>query len=158
MMKDGEIVGLNLDDIKNKKAFKVSTAQVQNYFNNKVANEETDIFDFFSDEMVIEKEYSEKLCSFYVDEYVRFTSTDYQGNIQEIEIPSCIVLRKIPFKMTLSPIHKSLMIAVQREQRNTSNRKVYDIWRKLRKLNTSRMTQIWGSTTTGNSLPKNTKS
>lgn len=158
MMKDNEIVGLNLDDIKNKKAFKVSTAQVQNYFNNKTSNEEKDIFDFFSDKMIIDKEYSEKLCSFYVDEYVRFTSTDYQGNIQEIEIPSCIVLRKIPFKMTLSPIHKSLMIAVQREQRNTSNRKVYDIWRKLRKLNTSRMTQIWASTTTGNSLQKNTKS
>lgn len=158
MLKNGEIVDFNIDDINSKNAYRVSTVQVQNYFNNKTGNEKIDIFDFFSDTMTIDENYSEKLCSFYVDEHIGFTSTDYLGNMQDIEIPSCIVLKSIPFKMSLSSKHKSLMVATQRAAQNSSNRKVYDVWRELRKLSTSRMTQIWESTTTGNSLPKSTES
>lgn len=145
--------------VSNKKETKgISTVVIQNDFNNKTRNENVDVFDFFSNQMYIDEQHSEKLCSLYVEEYVRFTSTDYLGNIQEIEIPSCIVLRPVPFKMKLSGSHEGLMLAVQRATQNSSDRRVYDIWRKLRKLNTSRMTQIWESTTTGDLLQKSTES
>jgi hypothetical protein len=145
--------------VSNKKETKgISTVVLQNEFNNKTRNENVDVFDFFSNQMYIDEQHSEKLCSLYVEEYVRFTSTDYLGNIQEIEIPSCIVLRPVPFKMKLSGSHEGLMLAVQRATQNSSDRRVYDIWRKLRKLNTSRMTQIWESTTTGDLLQRSTES
>jgi hypothetical protein len=69
----------------------------------------------------------------YVDDYVRCKSTDYQGNTEEIEIPSCIVLKEIPFNMKLGREHYNLLVAIKREMQNTSGGAVYDIWRRAQK-------------------------
>lgn len=111
----------------------VSTIVIQNDYNNKTRNENVDVFDFFSNEMVIDEQHSEKLCSLYVDDYVRCKSTDYQGNTEEIEIPSCIVLKEIPFNMKLGREHYNLLVAIKREMQNTSGGAVYDIWRRAQK-------------------------
>ena len=92
--------------------------------------------------MEVDESHSEKMCSLYVDEHVRFESTDSDGGQEEIDIPSCIVLKPIPFKMKLGRSHKSLLKAVKRMMDNSGNKEIHTIWKELRKLNTSRMTQI----------------
>lgn len=125
---------------KKEETFGISTVVIQNDFNNKTRNENVDVFDFFSDKMVIDKEHSEKMCSYYNDDYVRCKSTDYLGNVEEVEIPSCIVLKEIPFNMSLGRKHRELLMAVKREMHNASSRKVYDIWRKIQKSKSSTLT------------------
>lgn len=109
----------------------ISTLILQNEYNNKVNHENVDVFDFFNDRMVIDKEHSEKLASKYVDDYYGFRTHDYLGNEEFIEIPSCVALVPIPFEMRLGRKHKDLLIAVKRYAENTGSRKVYDIWREL---------------------------
>ena len=94
-------------------------------------------FEFFKDGMYIDEEHSEKLCSHYIDD---FYVVNYNGEI--LEVPSCIVLEPIPFKMGLGEMHKSLLIAVQRSMRNTKDRSVYDIWRQTQKLKSGTSTTI----------------
>lgn len=138
----------------------VSTIVIQNEYNNLTRNEDVDVFDFFSNKMVIDEEHSEKLCSLYVEDHVRFTSTDYLGNAEEIDIPSCVVLKEIPFNMSLGRRHLNLLIAIKRENENTKGKAVYDIWRKAQKLRSNILTTTLtsASTTTGNSSRKSTKS
>lgn len=112
----------------------ISTIVLQNEYNNRTRNENVDVFDFFTNKMVIDKEHSEKLCSLYIEKPVRFTSTDRDGNVEELEIPSCIVLKEIPFKMSLGSKHFKLLTAIKRETDNTGGKAVYDIWRKVQKL------------------------
>ena len=94
-------------------------------------------FEFFKDGMYIDEEHSEKLCSHYIDD---FYVVNYNG--ETLEVPSCIVLEPIPFKMGLGEMHKSLLIAVQRSMRNTKDRSVYDIWRQAQKLKSGTSTTI----------------
>lgn len=94
-------------------------------------------FEFFKDGMYIDEEHSEKLCSHYIDD---FYVVNYNG--ETLEVPSCIVLEPIPFKMGLGEMHKSLLIAVQRSMRNTKDRSVYDIWRQTQKLKSGTSTTI----------------
>lgn len=94
-------------------------------------------FEFFKDGMYIDEKHSEKLCSHYIDDYY---VVNYNG--ETLEVPSCIVLEPIPFKMGLGEKHKSLLIAIQRQMRNTTDRSVYDIWRQAQKLNSSTSTTI----------------
>lgn len=119
-----------------------STIEIQNTYNNLTRNENVDVFDFFTHNMEVDENHSEKMCSVYVDEHVRFESTDSDGNQEEIDIPSCIVLKPIPFKMKLGRSHKSLLKAVKRMMDNSGNKEIHTIWKELRKLNTSRTTQI----------------
>lgn len=133
MLMDGKICPYNFDLIKQKKASIVSTIVIQNDYNNKTRNEKVDVFDFFSNDMIIDEAHSEKLCSKYIDEHVRFTSTDYLGNTEEVDIPSCIVLTEIPFNMRLGKRHAELLLAIKREMQNTSGGAVYDIWRRAQK-------------------------
>lgn len=94
-------------------------------------------FEFFKDGMYIDENHSEKLCSHYIDD---FYVVNYNG--ETLEVPSCIVLEPIPFKMGLGEMHKSLLIAVQRSMRNTKDRSVYDIWRQAQKLKSGTSTTI----------------
>ena len=126
-----------------------STIQIQNEYNNKVNHCNTDIFDFFNKSMKIDKEHSEKLCSVYIEESTLITSTDYLGNKETVDIPSCLVLEPIEFNMTVKDSHYNLMIAAQRLARNTQDRRVYDCWRELRKLSILTMTPISELITTG---------
>lgn len=119
-----------------------STIEIQNAYNNLTRNENVDVFDFFTHNMEVDENHSEKMCSVYVDEHVRFESTDSDGDREEIDIPSCIVLKPIPFKMKLGRSHKSLLKAVKRMMDNSGNKEIHTIWKELRKLNTSRTTQI----------------
>lgn len=119
-----------------------STIEIQNAYNNLTRNENVDVFDFFTHNMEVDENHSEKMCSVYVDEHVRFESTDSDGCREEIDIPSCIVLKPIPFKMKLGRSHKSLLKAVKRMMDNSGNKEIHTIWKELRKLNTSRTTQI----------------
>lgn len=119
-----------------------STIEIQNAYNNLTRNENVDVFDFFTHNMEVDENHSEKMCSVYVDEHVRFESTDSDGDQEEIDIPSCIVLKPIPFKMKLGRSHKSLLKAVKRMMDNSGNKEIHTIWKELRKLNTSKTTQI----------------
>ena len=103
-------------------------------YNNKVNGTNIDYFDFFTDKMVIDKEHSNKLCSHYIDFPVRVDFTDYQGNTQEVFCPSAIVLEQIEFNMKLGVKHGELLMAVERQMRNTHDRKaVWKIWKELKK-------------------------
>lgn len=94
-------------------------------------------FEFFNDGMYIDENHSEKLCSHYIDDYY---IVNYNGEV--LEVPSCIVLEPIPFKMGLGEKHKSLLIAMQRCMRNTKDRSVYDLWRQAQKLKSNTSTTI----------------
>lgn len=146
MKENGVIVPYDPVKIKNKQAYEVSTIVLQNEYNNKVNNTNIDIFDFFTDKMYIDEQHSEKLCSKYIDDYC---IVNYNG--ETLEIPSCIVLEPIAFKMGLGLKHKNLLTAIKRYMRNTNDRSVYDIWRKAQKLKsgTSTTTRTLESTTTG---------
>ena len=111
----------------------VSTIVLQNEFNNEQSGENVDVFDFFDDKMVIDKEHSEKMCSLYIDKPIRCKSTDYLGNTEEIEIPSCLVLKEIPFKMSFGKEHRTLYIAIKRAMQNSNDKEVYNIWQLLTK-------------------------
>lgn len=115
---------------------KISTLVLQNEYNNKIKNENKDPFDFFSDGMLIDKEHSEKLASSYVDESIMVDYNDYLGNTETIYCPSSVVLFPIEFRMSLNKSHKNLLeLAVKRYAQNTNERKIYDIWRELKKSN-----------------------
>jgi hypothetical protein len=129
MKENGKTVPYDPIKIKNKQAYEVSTIVLQNEYNNEVNGTNVDVFDFFSDKMYIDENHSEKLCSKYIDEYC---IVNYNGEM--LEIPSCIVLEPIAFKMGLGLKHKDLLTAIKRYMRNTNDWSVYDIWRKAQKL------------------------
>lgn len=104
-----------------------------------------DIFDFFQDGMYIDCEHSKKLGSKYIDQPIRVNS-----KLGTLFIPSCLVLEPIDFTMGMATFHKKLMIATQRYISNVRERKVYDAWRQLQKLNSSTTTQPLELTMTGN--------
>lgn len=132
-----------------------STIIDQVEYNNKKNNTDIDIFEFFKDGMLIDKEHSNKLCSKYIDIPLKLKSPSEEI----IEIPSCIVLEPIEFRMKMSESHKDLMLSVQRYIQNVKcDRSVYDLWRSLKKLNTLRTIQASGLTTIGTLLPESTES
>lgn len=115
----------------------ISTLVLQCEDNNKKNGTNISPFEFFNKEgMLIDEEHSEKLCSLYVEDEIIVSKKDRDGNIEEIYCPSAIVLEPIPFKMTMGKVHKELFeIAVERYMQNSTERKVYDIWKSLKKSN-----------------------
>ncbi len=130
-----------------------STILIQNEYNNEENGTKIDVFDFFKENMYIDKEHSYKLASKYIDICCGVDSAD-----GKLIIPSCLVLEPVDFTMKLAPTHKDLMIAAQRFIENSKERSVYDIWRSLKKLSTSTTTLLSESTTTGILSLKNIKS
>lgn len=94
-------------------------------------------FEFFTDNMYVDEQHSEKLCSHYIDDHF---VVNYKG--VALDIPSCLVLEPIAFRMGLGKKHKDLYIAIQRYMRNTKDRSVYDIWRQIQKSKSGTSTTI----------------
>lgn len=115
----------------------ISTLVLQCEYNNKKNGTNLSPFEFFSkDGMLIDEEHSEKLCSIYVNDEIIVDYKDRDGNIEKIYCPSSVVLEPIPFKMSMGKVHKELFeIAVERYMQNSTERKVYDIWKELKKSN-----------------------
>lgn len=125
-----------------------STLLKMNDYNNEINGTNVDPFDFFTDGMYIDENHSEKLASKYIETPV---VVDYNG--EKLDIPSCLVLEPVGYKMGLGKRHKSLMLAIHRHMRNTKDGSVYDIWRRIQngsRLNISTTTPISASTTIGN--------
>lgn len=115
----------------------VSTLIKQCEYNNKINKTNISPFEFFDkDGMYIDKEHSEKLCSLYIDDEIIVNNiSDDDENIENIKIPSCVVLEPIPFDMKMGKGHKELFeLAVTRYMQNSRERKVFDIWRELKGL------------------------
>lgn len=111
-----------------------STLIIQNRISNGF---ESNPFDFFEDGMIIEEENSNKLCSHYIDVPVSIT---YKG--KQYVIPSCVALTPIKFSMKMGEFHKIYAEQVQDLMKNTTDRRIYNLWRMLTKeSNTSTMTR-----------------
>ena len=90
---------------------------------NRAIPEGTDIFDFFSNSMTIDKDHSRKLASMYVEKYGEDETclvnyTDYLGKTEEIFLTSATVLEPIEFSMSLSPEHLVFFETLQNMYRN----------------------------------------
>ena len=84
---------------------------------------DSDIFDFFTDGMVVTKEHSHKLASKYVDDYngsvyENIVYKDFQGNEEEILLSSAIVLEPVEFRMGVDPDHVDFFETLQMFYRN----------------------------------------
>lgn len=85
--------------------------------------EDTDIFDYFSNNMTINKENSGKLASKYVDDYdgniyENIKVKDYYGNVEEILVSSAIVLEPVEFRLGVDPDHIDFFETLQMFYRN----------------------------------------
>lgn len=65
-------------------------------------NDYKKVFDMFNDELYIPADETGKNTHTYIDEEMRIQSIDYQGNVEDIYIPSCIHLGKCEFTLSIS--------------------------------------------------------
>jgi len=65
-------------------------------------NDYEKVFDMFNDELYIPADETGKNTHTYIDEEMRIQSIDYQGNVEDIYIPSCIHLDKCEFTLSIS--------------------------------------------------------
>lgn len=65
-------------------------------------NDYRKVFDMFNDELYIPADETGKNTHTYIDEEMRIQSIDYQGNVEDIYIPSCIHLGKCEFTLSIS--------------------------------------------------------
>lgn len=65
-------------------------------------NDYKKVFDMFNDELYIPADETGKNTHTYIDEEMRIQSIDYQGNVEDIYIPSCIHLDKCEFTLSIS--------------------------------------------------------
>ena len=68
----------------------------------KARKEDADIYELFTDDMVLSEIDSGKLTSKYVDEGFHVTYTDWQGNVVTQEEKSCVTLVPIEFTMSIT--------------------------------------------------------
>lgn len=95
----------------------------------RVEKPDISLFEYFQDQLEVKKEYANKLCSKYIELDViaenipslKINVTDYQGNICEMEVGSCVVLEPIGFKMGINGDHINLYKAVQSYIENHPN-------------------------------------
>lgn len=100
----------------------ISTMEYQNTDSEEIK----DIFDFFDDEMKIDKEHSNKLCSKYLelDDVIKYYPDlkieieDYQGNKCNMNLSSCLVLEEVEFNMGIKDTHIVLYKIVQNYRKN----------------------------------------
>lgn len=106
-----------LDSIKYPNSYKegdiISTIQYQNDYNNAMNGTNIDIFDFFKDDMKIDKEHSNKLASSYVDEEI---IVDYNG--ERLVCPSAVVLKEIEFNMGIAATHEAFYESMKIKYKN----------------------------------------
>jgi len=65
-------------------------------------NDYRKVFNMFNDELYIPADETGKNTHTYIDEEMRIQSLDYQGNVEDIYIPSCIHLGKCEFTLSIS--------------------------------------------------------
>ena len=65
-------------------------------------NDYKKVFEMFNDELYIPADETGKNTHTYIDEEMRIQSIDYQGNVEDIYIPSCIHLGKCEFTLSIS--------------------------------------------------------
>lgn len=65
-------------------------------------NDYKKVFDMFNDELYIPADETGKNTHTYIDEEMKIQSIDYQGNVEDIYIPSCIHLEKCEFTLSIS--------------------------------------------------------
>lgn len=65
-------------------------------------NDYKKVFDMFNDELYIPADETGKNTHTYIDEEMKIQSIDYQGNVEDIYIPSCIHLGKCEFTLSIS--------------------------------------------------------
>lgn len=89
-----------------------------------------DIFDFFNNHMIVDKEHSQKLASLYIDEYEVGEHTvpeiivdykDYNENTETIKLECCTVLKPVEFNMSVTPEHLFLAMTIQSLYRNANS-------------------------------------
>ena len=88
--------------------------------------EKCSVFEYFEDELRIESEYANKLCSKYIEldkvvekiPSLKVDVVDYQGNKCKMEVSSCIILEPIEFNMSIKDMHTMLYYTVQTFMRN----------------------------------------
>ena len=56
----------------------------------------------FNDDLYIPDDETGKNTHTYIDEEMKIQSVDYQGNVEDIYIPSCIHLDKCEFTLSIS--------------------------------------------------------
>ena len=65
-------------------------------------NDYRKVFDMFNDGLYIPADETGKNTHTYIDEEMKIQSIDYQGNVEDIFIPSCIHLGKCEFTLSIS--------------------------------------------------------
>ena len=65
-------------------------------------NDYKKVFDMFNDNLYIPANETGKNTHTYIDEEMKIQSIDYQGNVEDIFIPSCIHLGKCEFTLSIS--------------------------------------------------------
>ena len=72
-----------------------------------------DPFEFFQDDMVIDKDHSHKLCSTYIDNPIDGILTDYLGNKAEYHEKSVINLSQIDFTLSMSEAYVNYILGIK---------------------------------------------
>lgn len=114
--------------------YEQSTMVLQNDINNKKNGTNVDIFDFFRNGMKIDKEYTYKLASHYVENEVVVDYEDYQHNHEVIDCKSAIVLSEVEFNLSVKKKHLALADIAQRYMENGTDWRIYNVWKELKRL------------------------
>jgi len=109
---------------------RISTLEYQ-YIKKKVG---CSIFEYFDDGLEIEEEFSNKLCSKYVElntiaekiPSLKIKVEDYQGNICTMPVSSCVVLEPVEFNMSVKDEHIMLYKLLQSFIKNHPNVSLLD--------------------------------
>lgn len=72
------------------------------YMNKICDNDYKKVFDMFDDELYIPADETGKNTHTYIDDEMKIQSIDYQGNIEDVTIPSAIHLGKCEFTLSIS--------------------------------------------------------
>lgn len=113
--------------------YEQSTLILQNDINNKKNGTNVDPFDFFNNRMHIDKEYTYKLASHYVDDEVVVNYEDYLGNMETIRCRSAIVLTEVEFTLNVKRLHIALADIAKRYAQNGTDWRIYNVWKDLEK-------------------------
>jgi hypothetical protein len=90
------------------------------------------LFEFFQDEMKVDKKHSNKLCSKYLElddilkeiPSLKISVTDYENNTCEMSVSSCLVLEEVEFKMGIKDTHAILCAIIQNSIKNSPDNKI----------------------------------
>ena len=75
-----------------------------------------DIWEQFTDELVLQKEWSEKQTTIYCDEAYEDELTDYKGVTQQVSEKSCVAIINIPFTMNVEEEFLNRIEALRQER------------------------------------------